>query len=559
MGEEGSGVHFATVEASASRQESPTTPVTPVGRMAPLVEIPPTPLSLSMEEVQRMVSQAVQQDRASRRITKVRPPRNVVPRTPLWDEGMNVGPSARSSIPPLRQQRGNPFSAEIMASDLPVGFQALEHLAYDGTTDPWDHISRFQTTSYLHRFSDGIMCRAFATTLRDATQLWFGQLAEGSVRDFDTFSAMLLDHFASSKKQKKSALTLFGVRQEDREPLRNFIRRFTNVSREVPGLSQDVLNNALMQGLRDGELFRSLAKRAPTTYDELLKRAENYIAMEEAKKMKEQETAVVPVHDTPVRSPPREENLPRQQRHPAARAIPVPEHRKPRYTSYAVLNKSPTQVLMAIEGGSDIRWPTTYQKTPPPPQGSSDDGYCRYHNRYGHRTNECGHLKDKQERLARQSRIDQFVKTLAEGHTAGRHVPQPRASVEPINRIIMIMGGPTDGDSHRVRKKYVRSEKRAFTGEWIHQVRECSPTISFGEEDKLGVVRPYSDALVITAHLAGYEVSRVFVDNGSSVDILYKECLDQMRLGELNVSLVKTPAMGFRVRKRWPLARCLYR
>ncbi|XP_012839930.1 PREDICTED: uncharacterized protein LOC105960311 [Erythranthe guttata] len=527
MGEEGSDVHFATVEASTSRQESPATPVTPVGRMAPLVEIPSTPLSLSMEEVQKMVSQAVQQDRASRRIAKVCPPRNVVPRTPLRDGGMNVGPSARSYIPPLRQQRGNLFSAEIMASDLPVGFQALEHLAYDGTTDPWDHISRFQTTSYLHRFSDGIMCRAFATTLRDATQLWFGQLEEGSVRDFDTFSDMLLDHFASSKKQKKSALTLFGVRQEDREPLRDFIRRFTNASREVPGLSQDVLTNALMQGLRDRELFRSLAKRAPSTYDELLKRAEKYAAMEEARKMKEEETAVAPAHDTPVRSPPQEKNLPRQSRHFVARANPVPEHRKPQYTRYAVLNKSPTQVLMAIEGGSDIRWPTTYQKTPL--QGSRDDGYCRYHNRYGHRTNGCGHLKDELERLARQNQIDQFVKTQAEGHVAIRPVQQPRPSVEPRNRIRMIMGRPTDEDSDRARKKYVREGSGASEGERVHQVQESSPTISFGEDERQGVARPHNDALVITAHLAGYDVSRIFVDNGSPVDILYKECLDQMR------------------------------
>ncbi|XP_012831725.1 PREDICTED: uncharacterized protein LOC105952686 [Erythranthe guttata] len=416
-----------------------------MGRMAPLVEIPSTPLSLSMEEVQRMVNQAVQQDRASRRIAKIRLPRNMVPRTTIRDEGTGASSSNNPLIPHLRQQRGNPFSAEIMASDLPTGFQAFEHLAYDGTTDPWDHISRFQTTSYLHRFSDGIMCRAFATTLRDAAQLWFGQLAEGSVRDFETFSAMWLDHFASSKKQKKSALTLFGVRQGDRE---------------VPGLSQDVLTNVLMQRLRDGELFRSLAKRAPSTYDELLKRADKYIAMEEARKMKEEETAVVPAHDTPVKSPSRGKDLHRQRRHPVAREIPVPEHRKPRYRSYAVLNKWPTQVLMAVEGGSDIRWPTTYQKTPP--QGSSDDGYCRYHNRYGHRTNECGHLKDELERLARQSQIDQFVKTQAGNHTTSRRDHQPRPLVEPRNRIKMILGGPTSGDSHRAGKKYVRSGKGAF-------------------------------------------------------------------------------------------------
>lgn len=49
------------------------------------------------------------------------------------------------------------------------------------------------------------------------------------------------------------------------------------------------------------------------------------------------------------------------------------------------------------------------------------------------------------------------------------------------------------------------------------------PIIRFSEDDKLGTIQPYDDALVVTVQIAGYDVKRVMIDQGSEVETM---CLD---------------------------------
>ncbi|XP_024029735.1 uncharacterized protein LOC112094037 [Morus notabilis] len=52
--------------------------------------------------------------------------------------------------------------------------------------------------------------------------------------------------------------------------------------------------------------------------------------------------------------------------------------------------------------------------------------------------------------------------------------------------------------------------------------------VSFTEEDANGVHFPHNDALVVEAVIGNHTVCRILVDNGSSVDILYSDCLEKM-------------------------------
>ncbi|KAL0406062.1 UNVERIFIED_CONTAM: hypothetical protein Slati_3920100 [Sesamum latifolium] len=58
-----------------------------------------------------------------------------------------------------------------------------------------------------------------------------------------------------------------------------------------------------------------------------------------------------------------------------------------------------------------------------------------------------------------------------------------------------------------------------------------APLIQFDQEERRGPRTQGNDALVITALLANYEIERVFIDLGSSTDILFGEAYDQMQLG----------------------------
>lgn len=49
----------------------------------------------------------------------------------------------------------------------------------------------------------------------------------------------------------------------------------------------------------------------------------------------------------------------------------------------------------------------------------------------------------------------------------------------------------------------------------------AGPVLRFGPQDLEGVITPHNDALVIRATVTYYEVAQVFVDSGSSVNVLF--------------------------------------
>ncbi|KAL0427697.1 UNVERIFIED_CONTAM: hypothetical protein Slati_2944500 [Sesamum latifolium] len=98
--------------------------------------------------------------------------------------------------------------------------------------------------------------------------------------------------------------------------------------------------------------------------------------------------------------------------------------------------------------------------------------------------------------------------------------------------IRMITGGPIGGDSHHARKVEIRkAHGKTITEVLDVEAAEDAPIIQFGRTERSGPRSTHNDALVITALLANYKVERIFIDFGSSADILFGEAFDQMQLG----------------------------
>ncbi|KAL0449683.1 UNVERIFIED_CONTAM: hypothetical protein Slati_1524700 [Sesamum latifolium] len=69
--------------------------------------------------------------------------------------------------------------------------------------------------------------------------------------------------------------------------------------------------------------------------------------------------------------------------------------------------------------------------------------------------------------------------------------------------------------------------------------------IQLGRAERSGPKTSHNDTLVITALLANYEVGRIFIDSGSSADILFGGAYDQMQLGDIPLKKVNTSLYGF--------------
>ncbi|KAL0445686.1 UNVERIFIED_CONTAM: hypothetical protein Slati_1696500 [Sesamum latifolium] len=112
--------------------------------------------------------------------------------------------------------------------------------------------------------------------------------------------------------------------------------------------------------------------------------------------------------------------------------------------------------------------------------------------------------------------------------------------------IRMITGGPAGGDSHRARKSQIREAHDMSLKEVIEvEAMEDAPLIQFGKAERSAPRTSHNNALVITAVLANYEVGRIFIDLGSSTDILFGEAYDQMQLGDVFLEKVNTALYGF--------------
>ena len=59
---------------------------------------------------------------------------------------------------------------------------------------------------------------------------------------------------------------------------------------------------------------------------------------------------------------------------------------------------------------------------------------------------------------------------------------------------------------------------------------EIQPILGFSDEDKIGTIQPYDDALVVTLRIWGYDVKRVLVDMDSAVEIIYPDLYKELRL-----------------------------
>ncbi|KAL0445029.1 UNVERIFIED_CONTAM: hypothetical protein Slati_2225600 [Sesamum latifolium] len=187
---------------------------------------------------------------------------------------------------------------------------------------------------------------------------------------------------------------------------------------------------------------------------------------------------------------------------------------------------------------------------------------------------EKGHLKNEIERLIQNGYLQEYVcwekargtgsyqkrkgdkaketravspeRSLKEGTrqasgSNGENNDVPRKGI-----IRMITGSPSGGDSHHARKLQIREAYDISLREVIEvEAMEDTPLIQSGRAEQTGPRTSHNDALVITAVLTNYEVGGIFIDSGSSTDILFGEAYNQMQLGDVSLEKVNTLLYGF--------------
>ncbi|KAL0406403.1 UNVERIFIED_CONTAM: hypothetical protein Slati_3954200 [Sesamum latifolium] len=207
-------------------------------------------------------------------------------------------------------------------------------------------------------------------------------------------------------------------------------------------------------------------------------------------------------------------------------------HRK----MYTPLMVPITQALMAVEGKWLLARPRSWKEGPQRPQS---DKFCHFHNDYGHTTEDYRHLKNEIERRIQNGYLQEYVcweKARGIGPYQKKETDRSKEA-KVANPEASPRGGPKMGTNEKTdpndppRKGVIRM----ITGDPIGETAEDAPIIQFGRAEHSGSKSAHNDALVITALLANYEVGRIFIDSGSSADILFEDAFDQMQLEDISL------------------------
>ncbi|KAL0454972.1 UNVERIFIED_CONTAM: hypothetical protein Slati_0836400 [Sesamum latifolium] len=86
-----------------------------------------------------------------------------------------------------------------------------------------------------------------------------------------------------NNRLQKTAAFLFTIRQKKKEPLRDYMQRFLEAAvHEVPHVNHELLASIIQQNLLPGRFKESVARKAPSTIEDLIMRSSKYIRIEES-------------------------------------------------------------------------------------------------------------------------------------------------------------------------------------------------------------------------------------------------------------------------------------
>ncbi|CAL8994056.1 unnamed protein product [Prunus brigantina] len=115
----------------------------------------------------------------------------------------------------------------------------------------------------------------------------------------------------------------------------------------------------------------------------------------------------------------------------------------------------------------------------------------------------------------------------------------------------MIRGGtPIADSSRRSVKSYVRAVRHpqvlSLTEERNSKIRRFGwEPITFSEEEEKGIIFPHSDPMIIRADIADFDVGRILIDTGSSVNVLFADAFNGLGIDPQGLNKEITPLLSF--------------
>ncbi|GJS12675.1 reverse transcriptase domain-containing protein [Tanacetum coccineum] len=278
--------------------------------------------------------------------------------------------------------------------------------------------------------------------------------------------------------------------------------------------------SGFVHGITNPELIKRFHEKIPKIVDEMMQVATSFLQGQEA--ASNQERKKVPQAW-------RHQEGGHRQNFKKGGGFRSQHKTEKRLDRFTLLTKTPKEIL-ALEKGKF--------KTPPPMttpvEKRNANKFCEFHGEVGHNTDECNHLRTQIEDMLKAGKLSHIIRELKQ--SSGKEQPKKKGETfekEKPRVILMIQS----------QQKAVRQK---ITQSFLPDLEISFPSLGNDE----GIEGP----LIIEVEIGGHQVHRMCIDGGSSFEILYEHCFNQL-CPEIRNQMVPatTSLVGFSGEIKWPL------
>ncbi|GJY56163.1 hypothetical protein Tco_0455278 [Tanacetum coccineum] len=201
-------------------------------------------------------------------------------------------------------------------------------------------------------------------------------------------------------------------------------------------------------------------------------------------------------------------------------------YRGPNHGLLPSLSKSSKEILATEKAARSFE--------PPPKMFGSKRSrdmskYCHFHEDYGHDTNDCRHLRTQIQEAVNSGQLSHLVKGIKKERTKSSDTPR--------------------GESRKDKGKAPVETPILMVSQEAHIAKSLAQeNTDYGGKEIIfpPVARVNNAPVIIEAKIFGRKVGRVYMDGGSSCEIIYESCFEKLNptIKATKVDL-KTPLVGF--------------
>jgi hypothetical protein len=404
------------------------------------------------------------------------------------------------------------FSREIHTASFPQRFRQPTSIdKYTGETDPRVWLNDYRPTCQLgEATTDEVIIRNMPLHLADSAQTWLEHLPASQIHNWDDLVRTFVGNFQGTYVRPGNSWDLRACTQKPGESLRDFIRCFSKRCTELPSVAQSEIVHDFLEGTTYRDLVHELERSPPVDSNELFDIATSFASGEEAvgaifdgKKGKRADDA--PVEGSKSKEPKQKHKRGKKGKKPCRE---VREQGRDNNGDKALAvdpaRRGPRAAPQGLGVFDDmLKKPCPYHKTP-----------------VNHTLEQCDMLKKYYSRTSVKE--GEAKKDGGDGDAGG---------FPAVENVFLIFGGPTvdlsNSQRKRERHKVLAAEKAppSFL-DW------SKDAITFVRKDHPNrIPNPGQYPLVIDPVIGNARFSKVLMDGGSSLNILYAHTLRLLGIG----------------------------